>query len=397
MSDFYVEKENESSLTIYNKRVIYDFNSQNEGYSNLVDFNFGEKFLYGRVSRNFKPIYFNNNFIKLKTLPPIGASNTPPQAINFVVDMFQRLSLQFKKSVAIGKISSDHPFLSDLKVYKAFEDPVDLHNSFLQTQLSAFKQELSKTKYNNIQEFMTLFESLLNDSLKIYPITFAGFVKSRFCPISVSGLALEIADAEYFNDNNKIQEFIESPNWQFFLNACRSYGFMVDKLIPWRIVADIATTECLQYSSNYGYSSTNQILNIGYARTDITFFNKLKFYLVNLYNSNANVYAESYDCNGIPKTRYRSIPKITVDSFDQVISEKMLLNFYLKVRIMEEDKKLTEGEKLKLIKDCLSTYDVRGLSTALSRFETIINQPFDSPGSISYLNEGFKKRRQEDS
>ena len=208
MSDFYVEKENESSLTIYNKRVIYDFNSQNEGYSNLVDFNFGEKFLYGRVSRNFKPIYFNNNFIKLKTLPPIGVSNTPPQAINFVVDMFQRLSLQFKKSVAIGKISPDHPFLSDLKVYKAFEDPVDLHNSFLQTQLNAFKQELSKTKYNNIQEFMTLFESLLNDSLKIYPITFAGFVKSRFCPISVSGLALEIADAEYFNDNSWIVTII---------------------------------------------------------------------------------------------------------------------------------------------------------------------------------------------
>ena len=85
MSQFYVEKDNKSTLTIYNKRLIYDFDSRNEEYKNVVDFNFGEKFLYGRVSRRFKPIYFNNNLTKLKTFNPINTQGTPPQAINFVV------------------------------------------------------------------------------------------------------------------------------------------------------------------------------------------------------------------------------------------------------------------------------------------------------------------------
>ena len=34
MSDLYVEKEDETTLTIFNKRIIYDFDSQNESYTN---------------------------------------------------------------------------------------------------------------------------------------------------------------------------------------------------------------------------------------------------------------------------------------------------------------------------------------------------------------------------
>ncbi len=44
MSDLYVEKEDETTLTIFNKRVVYNFDSTNQNYSNVVDFNFGEKF-----------------------------------------------------------------------------------------------------------------------------------------------------------------------------------------------------------------------------------------------------------------------------------------------------------------------------------------------------------------
>ena len=107
--------------------MIYDFDSQNANYSNLTDFNFGEKFLYGRVSRNFKPIYFNNDFVQLKNFSPTNTQGTPLQAINFVVDMFERLKTQFDKCLITGKIDPNDPFLSSLKVYKGFQDPVELH------------------------------------------------------------------------------------------------------------------------------------------------------------------------------------------------------------------------------------------------------------------------------
>ena len=57
----------------------------------------------------------------------------------------------------------------------------------------------------------------------------------------------------------------------------------------------------------------------------------------------------------------------------------------------EEDKRLNAGQQKKLIKDILDLYSINGLSVALNSFETIINQPFDSPGSLSYINQRFKK------
>lgn len=391
MSDFYVEKENETTLTLFNKRIIYDFDSQNEKYTNLVNFNFGEKFLYGRVAKNFTPIYLGDGS-NLKTFESSITDGSPLQAANFVVDMFDRLATQFDKCMANGKITSDDPFLSSLRIFKAFQNPVELHGSYLQNYLNSLSKELKKSKFTNLEDFMFLLEQRLESSVGLYPITFSGFVKSKLCPISVSGLAIEIADSDYFDDNSKIEEFINSPNWEFYLNACRSYGFMVDKLIPWRLVADIGTSECIEYASQYGFYNTNTVLSDLYYRTDLIFFNKLKFYLLNLYNQNTGTFTETYQCNNDVKVRYVKVDPITVKAFDQKITDERLLQFYMNIRIAEEDKKLTEGQKTKLMKDVTGIYRIQGISRALGLFEKIVNQTFDSPGSLSYVNERNKLR-----
>lgn len=390
MSDDYVETDNETTQNLFGKRMVYDFDSKNPNYKNLVDFNFGEKFLYGRVSRNFLPIYIEDKN-NLKTFQSSITDGPPLQAVNFVVDMFSRLSTQFEKCVQIGKIKDDDPFLSSLRVFKAFEDPVELHGTYLQNYFNLISRDLSKTKYANLEEFMFLLENRLKGTLNLYPITFAGFVKKRVCPISTSGLAIEIADADYFNDNKKIEEFINSPNWEFYLNACRSYGFMIDKLIPWRLVADIGSSECIEYSLRYDLDNTNLILRNVYERTDLVFFNKLKFYLLNLYNQNVGTYVETYQCEKGVRVKYKTIAQSNIEKFDSIFPEKKLLLFYMKLRMYEEDKRLNAGQQKKLIKDILDLYSINGLSVALNSFETIINQPFDSPGSLSYINQRFKK------
>jgi len=391
MSKFYVERDKETTLSIFNKRMVYDYASQNAEYTNLVNFNLGEKILYGKVSRNFVPLYLDSSSNQIRTLQ----SSNNVKALNFVADMFERLSLQFDKAIITGNIKSNEPFLSSLKAFKGYQDPFQIYTSHLNTYFNSLGKELKKVRYNNIEHFMTTLEGLLSETLRIYPITLSGFVKSKMCPISVSGLSIEIANSEYFNDHKKIEQFINSPNWLFYLNACRSYGFMVDKLVPWRLVADIGTSECLEYSRNYNLVTTDQVLSLSYNRTDLFFFNKLKYYLINLYNNNINTYTENYDCNGIPRTRYIERSKIDVNLFDSIISEQRLLRLYMMIRMMEEDKVLSDSEKIKMVNDTLGIYRIRGLSIALNRFEKIINQPFDSSGSLSYLYDAQRKRQEE--
>ena len=395
MSDIYVEKDDESTLTLFNKRIVYEFDSQNKKYANLTNFNFGEKFLYGRVTRDFIPMYFSNTS-NLKTFQSSITEGSPLQAANFVVDMFERLATQFDKCVINGKITGGDPFLSSLRVFKAYQDPIELHGSYLQNYFNTLSRDLRKTNFTNLHDFMFLVEQRLESSLTLYPITFSGFVKSKLCPISVSGLAVEIADADYFNDNAKIEEFINSPNWDFYLNACKSYGFMVDKLIPWRLVADIGTSECIEYSSIYDYNNTNLILKSLYERTDLLFFNKLKFYLLNLYNQNVGTFTETYQCSdGSVKTSYTKVDTLTIRAFDEIVTEEKILQLYMTIRMKEEDKKLTTGDHIKLMKDVTTIYKLQGISRALGLFESIVTQPFDSPGSLSYINNRTKKANED--
>ena len=121
----------------------------------------------------------------------------------------------------------------------------------------------------------------------------------------------------------------------------------------------------------------------------------LKYYLINLYNNNINTYAENYDCNGIQRTRYIERSKIDVNLFDSIISEQRLLRLYMMMRMMEEDKILSDSEKIRMVNDTMGIYRIKGLSIALSGFEKIINQPFDSSGSLSYLYDGYLRRQEE--
>lgn len=395
MSFLYVGSEENTVEQTLDKRLIYLADSENQKYKNLVDFNFGEKFLYGRVRRDFRTMYLSSTSENLKGLGAIDPLATPPQALNFVVDMFNRLNTQFIKCSTIGTISADDPFLSTLKVYKAYQDPVALHVSFLQRQFSVLSNQLKGRKFDNLSFFLEEILNLLSQTLKLYPITFAGFVKSRFCPIFSSGLCLEIADSDYFDDQNKIEQFYNSPNWEFYLNACRTYGFMIDKNVPWRIVADIGSSEALEYSIQYDLVSTDNILATVYEETEIFFFNKLKFYILNLYNQTVTTFAEPYDCNGVQRTRYVKIPQININSFDSQITDAQMLKFYYQLRLMESDKKLSNSQKIRLLDDCMQLYSTFGLTRSMNRFVKIICQPFDSVGSLSYINETNKRLRED--
>ena len=69
--------------------------------------------------------------------------------------------------------------------------------------------------------------------------------------MSISGLVIDIANIEPNNDQIKYKSFYQSKNWDFFLNACNTYGFMVDCNMPNRIIADINSAAMQEKMANY--------------------------------------------------------------------------------------------------------------------------------------------------
>ncbi len=122
MSKYFVEKNGESTRSLFLKKTIYSGTMAQSGSNNVVSINFAEKIYYGRLDRQFNVIMPRTG--RLKKLSNSADPNRPQQVADFVADMFQQMVLQFKKRAAQGKISSNQDFLSNLKVYKGYQDPV---------------------------------------------------------------------------------------------------------------------------------------------------------------------------------------------------------------------------------------------------------------------------------
>jgi hypothetical protein len=234
--------------------------------------------------------------------------------------------------------------------------------------------------------------------IRTIPFTEPAFVKSRYCPINASGLVVEIADLDPTNDDDKINKFLNSKNWAFYVNACNSYGFMVDRFIPWRLVADIGSQDMIkEYASKYGIDHTNKVFRYNYKTVHAAYFLKFRYYMLNLYNKiKVKDYTVQEQCDGRTVNKIITPQTYTKYKFDNLYSELYFLKLYFKIRFMEEESKFEPSERKNLIDDCLQLYSSQNLGVALKNFERILNKPFDYNGSLSYYYKYTNVRRELD-
>tara|TARA_R100000664_G_C2749414_1_gene136812 strand:+ start:224 stop:1552 length:1329 start_codon:yes stop_codon:yes gene_type:complete len=387
MSEDYAQSNNETAYNLFNKKINYSLEISSQGHKNIVDFNFGERLYYGRVSRDMAPVVVNDAF--LKTLPYEAPEGQKLQLLNFVNDIFVEMANQFKKSAMLGKISTKDPYLTNLQVYKAYESPQASYLHHEQMYFNNIKKYILKNQkyFTNFEEFVDILMPYLQHMVQRVRFTFAGYVKSRSCSVLASGLAIEIADLSYTNDDNKIEQFINSPNWLYFVNACNSYGFRIDANIPWRIVMDIAAPEVHEISSRYRLPNTVSILTKGYRSASMIGLSKFIEQLLRLYNfCRQGNFSLTEECKGdIITTEIKPVEYDLRKLLSTARSRKSFLKLYLYLRLYEEQPQMPEEDMSKIVRDtiemCQSSKSYRPVSLF---FESIINKEFDKIGSLHY-------------
>ena len=379
------------SRDVYNKRLTYanDILWGTSGYENFVDFNFAEKHLYGRVNRVFTPMIVSAPIIGSKLVNIRNSSNDKNfQVLNFVEENFNAMSYQFKKKAMSKQIKATDPYMSELKVYKAYEDPDRLYRTHIRTYqetlVSIFRD--ANASITSFDEFLARLLPYLQKSAKKQPFTFPAFVKSNYCPITVSGLVIEIADLKPSADIEKIKKFSSSPNWQFYLNAARSYGFMVDQFYPWRLVADIASSPMLKKAAAFNMGSTQLILDTAYSSAHTSYYRSFPRRMLQFYNQAKAPRHASTKCG--TKT---TLPKdYSPEEFASRYGKMFMFRLYCNIRFYEEESQFTEHQKRRLIDECME-FAALEPTAALDVFERILNKTFDYMGSLSYIIDKFKR------
>jgi hypothetical protein len=400
MSTFYKRSNNESTIELFDKRLIYESDMVSAEYTNLINFLFAEKYLYGRVSRNYTPIEINLNATSLKNLAVTNKADANGfQAMDFVADAFNDLNAQFRNKVMSGQISANDQYLTTLEANKAYESPRKQYSDYFRSIKNFIIDIFTDRELNfkNFQEFITHFEAILEDVMNIGPISYPAFIKSRRCTMEATGLVINIASLDYSNDEQKIEKFKNSPNWEFYLNACRSYGFLVDANNPWRLVADLGSPEMIQYARRYGRLSTDVVLAFNYMPAHITFYENFANLFLAMYNEIKNEYVEKEYCqNGNVISRIVTPVNYTMETLMETFSKADFLKLYMKIRLMEEKEvNLNEMQKENLQRDCSQMFNNAPESKVIAVFEKLIAETYNNSGSLTDLIYRVKVSEQE--
>ena len=391
--EIYKKDEEETTIDLFNKRGLYNALPENNSYPNIIDF-LAEKIMYGKVNRSFSPITIPQTNNRLKTFPNKKITNQDIKALNFVVDAFTDLQQQFDKCRVLGKIDDSDQYLSSLKIHKAYVDP----HRYYERYLLKFYKTIDNSGIENFDNFVSQLLFNMKKSGLTNPLTFPAFVKSRKTPMNISGLVIEIADLGLNNDQEKVNLFSKSKNWNFYVNTCKSYGFMVDKNIPWRIIADIGSETMIEYAKKYNLFDTDDILLNCYERSPSRYYNTFTQNMLDLYN---NIKPRSIikltECNGKTITN-RTKPKeyTNTEILQNSYGQDNFLMLYCKLRFTEEESQYTEEEKRSIIRETLQISKSKSRYFAIKNFESLINKTFDYQGSLGYYIRGQREREQQE-
>lgn len=389
MSLYYTKTNIENSLELFNKRSLYRDEIQLDNPDNVVDFFRGEKILYGRISQRFEPIAIDQSLL---TSMRGATPQTNVLAVNFVSDIFQQMVLQFQKSMASGQISKTDPYLSQLKAYKAYVNPRLVYDTYVSAYYDALVTNFRILDINvrNFDEFIEQLLPIIAEALPQQPLTFPGFIKSTDCSTLSAGIAIEIADLRYSDDEEKISQFIKSKNWPFFVNACNSYGFMIDYNVPWRIVADLNSDVMKAQAARYGHTS---FIKTGFNSASVIYLRNFVYELKTLYDRVRKPrFTEIEQCIDGKMIERVIIPReYTTEQLNSKYNLSYFLNIYLRMRIEEEQPQLAPALKENIVREYINVSKAtRSLRSITAGFESIINKTFDKRGSASYITKQFK-------
>lgn len=291
-----------SAKDIYNHRLIYGgFAYSLSGEINIdpdltKNFWFFENLFYGRVREDSGQI----SIIAPKKNLLSGLKNTtntsPAKALDFVADAFESLRLDMWNSKPV-RLENSQPeasrYLSKPTIHSGY---VDYLTSFKKIQSDINQRfmlysDLLKDETDLIfsfEEFVPFFMNFLEKYVETGPVTRSSYLISKGASPLSSGLCLEISPLKHSEDKEKSEHFLDDENFEFYKVLAASKGFAIDKNAPWRLVADIASSQMLEYAQKRvpSISTAQDILDYYFEDTRDTYdeLEDLKSFMIQSYN-----------------------------------------------------------------------------------------------------------------
>jgi hypothetical protein len=337
----------------------------------IKDFLSDEKMFYGRVNRNNDPV-----FPRRRNLKFVGSADSTIRAHGFVAAAFNALASDVEDVLIADRSGRRLSEFFPLKPKKGYVDPSKEYVKYIDSIAQRFttvymKREERRRQITDYSTFLPFFIDYLTRNARDTPITLSSFLLSHRCSVLSSGLAIEVYDGDYSDDQVKNRLFFSNPNFELYKNLAYYHGFVIDKHIPWRLVADINSPNMRKHMSTYYPSGPQTVFFLGYEEA----YRQEVSSLIKMSVSFYNVFAERYP---VDQDNRCSTPKIILRSTIDVNTALSRLPYSGWVRVFASLRNIETG----------MNYSDAEMRTILAS-ATGIQRKVDTPSALRYINNKF--------
>ena len=249
----------------------------------------------------YKRGYFGRIDSKQNTVIPTTANlkqivdaKQPLFALNFVADAFAKFTMHMGSALLAGSL-----FTKDVNndivrpsAKVAYRDPTrmykDLHAVIARQFVLNFQPPPSKP-IDNFKTFIKYYIPYLKSIVPIFPITKTSYMLTYRMDPMCTGLSIAISHENAGDDPIKYEKYITDPNFRFYTNVAKKFGFLVDKNKPWVLTADLFSPALMEHVDYYLTPDTREritranFFDTYYNRTYRTDFDDLRRLLLSAY------------------------------------------------------------------------------------------------------------------
>jgi hypothetical protein len=348
-----------SSFALYFQRVMYREAIYPSGTKIPLD-TWYDKQYYGRIDQRQNTII--PKYENLTPLRTVGRSNL--LALNVVVEAFENFAAHMRNATILGvlKTQGTNEKIFDMKAYQAYNDPTRIYSEYSQQLYNSFVDSLTEGQSNKITNFETFAQTwfaYLKNVSSFIPVTKTNYLLTGIGNSFNSGLSIGIDTGPPEDDNYKYENWINDPNFDFYVKAAKKFGFIVNKNIPWVLTVDLFSNACLALFDGYYDTETNKLLTkdnffeVYYEQTHLSDLDSIKQLTINAYSSyvqNNPIYQIKIlkpNCGKFSVENVNRPPLPPGPQIDKILSDKFLADAYLDLRSLEAREPVQITQKLK--------------------------------------------------
>ena len=327
--------------------------------------------LYGKVDNEHIPIFLKESYLtQLQSLKTTFA-------VNFVADAWHDFKRHISRSVMAGEINEDS-FYALSRPQAGWESIDNYYHNWMATLYEVFvdtfiDQERDK-RITNFKEFVNIYLEFVDKMNKDFPFTKESLILSRWCTPRISGLVIEIAEANHDMDKIKLN-FLTDKSYSRVVTIAKKYGFKIDKNAPWRFIADLDSEKMKEYMNKHDFANKEEVYNNLYFRAYETSLDTFKYYIWQWYNEYVNIKPNihtvvSKTCKSLSVIQRREA--LLEEEAAERFSDEYWIRLYTYIRGKELNKPWKQAEFNAIVKKAAKLNELKGEITSMAYLSNMV-------------------------